>query len=91
MIPESGRSSGEGNGNPLQSPCLEKLGDRATGQATVHGVSKSQTRLSNEHFDFHFTLCTAAKKKEKDVATNLLSLTTITAFRLSDMCYFKDR
>ena len=39
-IPGSGRSSGEGNGNPLQYLCQENPTDRGTWQATVHGVSK---------------------------------------------------
>ena len=38
-----GRSPGEGNGNPLQYPCLENLMDRGAWWATVHGVAKSQT------------------------------------------------
>ena len=42
-IPGSGRSSGEGNGNPLQYSCLENSMDRGAWQAAVHGVSKSQT------------------------------------------------
>ena len=42
---------GEGNGNPLQSSCLENSMDREAWRATVHGVMKSQTRLS----DFRFT------------------------------------
>ena len=42
-----GRSPGEGNGNLLQYSCLENLVDRGAWQATVHGVTKSQTRLSN--------------------------------------------
>ena len=37
-ILESGRSPGEGNGNPLQYSCLENSMDRGTWQATVHGV-----------------------------------------------------
>ena len=45
-IPESGRSPGEGNGNPLQYSCLENLMDRRAWLATVHGVAKSQTWLS---------------------------------------------
>ena len=45
-IPGLGRSSGEWNGNPLQSSCLGNPMDRGTWQATVHGVSKSWTRLS---------------------------------------------
>ena len=42
-IPESGRSSGEGNGNPLQYPCLENPMDRGVLYAIVHGVAKNQT------------------------------------------------
>ena len=45
-IPGSGRSPGEGNGNPLQCSYLENSTDRGTWQATVHEVAKSQTRLS---------------------------------------------
>ena len=51
-IPGSGRSSGEGNGYPLQYSCLENSMDRGAWQATVHWVAESQTRLSG----FHFTL-----------------------------------
>ena len=39
-VPESGRSSGEGNGNPLQYSCLENLMDRGAWQTTVHRVAK---------------------------------------------------
>ena len=44
-IPGSGRSPGKGNGNPLQDSCLENPMDRGAWWATVHGVSKSRTRL----------------------------------------------
>ena len=47
-----GRSPGEGNGNPLQYSCLENLMGGGTWWATVHGVSKSQTRLSDFTFTF---------------------------------------
>ena len=50
LIPGSGRSSGEGNGNPLQYSCLGNSMDRGAWQATVHGVTTSRTRLSNQHF-----------------------------------------
>ena len=43
LIPGSGRSSGEGNGNPLQYSCLENPMDRGAWQATVQRVTKSQT------------------------------------------------
>ena len=42
-IPGSGRSPGEGNGNPLQYSCLENPMDGGAWQATVQRVSKSQT------------------------------------------------
>ena len=47
LIPGSGRSPGEGNGNPLQYSCLENPMDRGPWWATVHGVAKSWTRLSD--------------------------------------------
>ena len=40
-------SPGKGNGNPLQYSCLENTMDRGAWQATVHGVTNSQTQLSN--------------------------------------------
>ena len=46
-IPGLGRSTGEGNGNPLQYSCLENPMDRGAWQATVHRVAKSWTRLSD--------------------------------------------
>ena len=39
----------EGNDNPLQYCCLENPMDRGAWRATVHGVTKSQTRLSHKH------------------------------------------
>ena len=49
-IPGSGRSSGEGNGNPLQYPCLENLVDEGAWYATFHVVAKRRTQLSNFTF-----------------------------------------
>ena len=48
-IPGSGRSPGEGNGNPLQYSHLEISMDRGSWQATVHGAAKSQAQLSDQH------------------------------------------
>ena len=45
LIPGSGRSPGGRHGNPLQYSCLENPKDRGDWRATVHGVTKSQTRL----------------------------------------------
>ena len=47
LIPGSGRSPGEGNGNSLQCSCLENSVDRGAWQAIVHRVAESWTRLSN--------------------------------------------
>ena len=46
-IPGSGRSPGEGNGNPLKYPCLENSMDGGAWQATVHGVAKTWSRLKS--------------------------------------------
>ena len=46
-IPGSGRSPGEGNGNPLQYSRLENPMDAGAWWPTVHGVAQSQTRLSD--------------------------------------------
>ena len=47
LIPGSERSPGGGHGNPLQYSGLENPMDRGAWQATVHGVAKSRTQLSD--------------------------------------------
>ena len=54
---------GEGNGTPLQYSCLENPVGGGAWWAAVHGVAKSQTRLSNFTFTFHFHAL------EKEIAT----------------------
>ena len=73
-IPGWGRSSGEGNGNPLQYSCLENSMDGGAWWATVHGVAKSRTRLSNFTFTFTYKVqepgWLMSKGKEKmDIST----------------------
>ena len=51
-VPGLGRFSGEGKGYPLQYSCLENPMDRGAWWATVHGVPKSWTQLSEYHFHF---------------------------------------
>ena len=55
---------GEGNGNPLHCSCLENPMDGGAWQAAVQGVAKSQTRLSDFTFPFHFHAL------EKEMATH---------------------
>ena len=47
LIPGLGTSPAEENGNAFQYSCLENLMDKGAWRATVYGVAKSQTRLSN--------------------------------------------
>ena len=47
LIPGLGSFPGEGNGNPFQYFCLENSMDRGAWWATLHGVSKNWTRLSD--------------------------------------------
>ena len=56
LTPGSGRSPGGGNGNPLQYTWLENPTDRGSWQATVHGVTKSRTRLSDRAGAHAYTL-----------------------------------
>ena len=55
---------GEGNGTPLQYSCLGNPMDRGAWWAIVHGVTKSQTQLSDFTFTFHFHAL------EKEMATH---------------------
>ena len=60
---------GEGNGNPLQYSCLESPMDGGACWATVYGVAKSRTRLSDFTFTFHFH----ALEKEMVTPSNVLA------------------
>ena len=46
-VSESGRSPGEGNGNPRQFSCLENSMNRGAWWATVHGITKRWTKLND--------------------------------------------
>ena len=54
----------EGNGTPFQYSCLENPMDRGACWAAVHGIAKSQTRLRDFTFTFHFHVL------EKEMATH---------------------
>ena len=66
---------GEGNGTPLQCSCLENPMEREASWAAVHGVAKSQTRLSDFTFTFYFHAL------EKEVATH----SSVLAWRIPGM------
>ena len=64
LIPGSGRSPGERNGNPLQYYCLENPMDRGAWKATVHGVAKGWTCLSDFTFTFTYAFRSSLVKGE---------------------------
>ena len=69
-IPGLGRSPGEGNGNLLQYSYLENLMDRGAWRATVHRVSKNQTRL--KWLSMHS--CTQERVREKDTEISIQTI-----------------
>ena len=71
-----GRSPREGNGNPLQYSFPENPMDRGAWQATVHGVTKSQTRLSN-FTSLHFTSLWIIEKAKEFQETSISALLTM--------------
>ena len=64
-IPGLGRPSGRGNGNPLQSSCLENLMDRGDCQATVHRVAKDRTWLYG--LSMHQHACTTHTRRVEGI------------------------
>ena len=83
MIPGLGRSPGEGNSNPLQYSCLKNSMDRGGWWATVHGVAKSQTRLSDFTFFLSFFLLLLVFSLILTVASSFLHLLSKTMVCLS--------
>ena len=70
-----GEITGEGNGTPLQSSCLEIPMDGGAWWAPVQGVTKSRARLSDFTFPFHFHAL------EKEMATH----SSVLAWRIPGM------
>ena len=76
-VSELGRSPGEGNGNSLQYSCLENPMGRGVSQATVHGITKSQTQLKQLSTHIHYSsvyFVDGSKefKVEKDMRTSYI-------------------
>ena len=76
LIPGSRRPPGGGNGNPFQSSRLENPMDRGAWQAMVHGVTKSQTRLS-----IHACTLKSTDSPNNNKHTLLLLLLSFTCFK----------
>ena len=57
LIPESGRSPGEGNGNPLQYSCLEHSTERGAWWATVHRVIKESDTTERLNKNNQLVIC----------------------------------
>ena len=75
LFETSNLSSGEGNGTPIQYSCLENPMDGGACKAAVHGLAKSQTRLRDFAFTFHFHAL------EKEMATR----SSVLAWRIPGM------
>ena len=80
LITGSGRSPGKGNYNPLQYSCWENPMDGEPCQSTVHGVTKSRSRLSDFSFTFHlyaympvhtYVLCVRPMNISQDTSTSV--------------------
>ena len=67
VIKVSSQIQGEGNGTPLQYSCLENPMDRGAWGAAVHGVAKSQTRLSDFTFTHPFRCFHSVMKDFRDI------------------------
>ena len=91
-IPGLGRSLGEGHGNPFQYSCLGNPMDREAWWATVHGLAKSQVRLSNS--TTNVVLVSGAQQSdsvthihESILFQTLFSFGLLQSIRQSSLCY----
>ena len=75
-IPWSGRCPGGGHGNPLQYFCLENPTDREAWQATVHGVTKSTTKLKRLNMHAHYVMQSKASQTGHMISGDILSYKT---------------
>ena len=87
-IPGSGRSPGEGNGNPLQCSCLENPMYRGAWRATVHGVTESQTGLST-HTSAESPLCVRIRVECFVSVSSLKSHSTVSDKVLFQLTFYR--
>ena len=88
LIPGLGRFPGEGNGNPLQHPCLENFMDRGAGWAAVHGVTKSSAQLSDQHLFTYLEINIFTSKWSEWISFSF-SVTTMWRLNSTNYFYFK--
>ena len=82
LIPWSGRSPGEGNGNPLQDSCLEISMNRGAWRVIVHGVTKSRTQLiGHAHTPWYHRFFTFIKR--------LFSPSSLSAIKMVSSAYLR--
>ena len=81
-IPGLGRSPGERNGNPLQYSCLENPMDGEAQQATIHGVTKNRTQLS----DFTFTYSRYQSILRHKLYKNFFPVYSLSFHLLTSLC-----
>ena len=79
-IPGSGRSPGEGNGNPLQYSCLKNSMDRGAWWTIVHGVAKSWTQLSTSLSLYRHMWKMMLRERVRVLQTELNGTWVITGF-----------
>ena len=89
LIPESGRSLGEGNGNPCQYSYLENSMDKGAWWATVHEVAKSRTTANNTHTHKHtHMLLQSHNQLGPSLVYNIKSMLFLHFTNTSVLCYF---
>ena len=82
------RSPGEGNGNPLQSSCLENPMDRGAWWAAVHGVAQSRTRLTQKTGSLPAPLSTWFHEEETKVRSKFTSKNSLEKYHRSFLKLF---
>ena len=87
LIPESGRSPGEGNGNPLQYSCLENSMDRGVWFAMSMGSQRVGHDLVNKQWRCHLWNLTQSTRSESDLNSNLPLRSYVVFSKLLNLSY----
>ena len=88
MIPELGRSPGEGNGNPLQYSCLENPMDRGAWHVTVHGVAEeSEVTKQQQSINYKSRFLKISLKKPQNALLMYFYIDYIFINNTLDFCF----